>query len=136
MRNSERFLYVEDDPLSRDVMQMLVENVIQAESLVMLEDSHDFIARVQNLNPPPTIVLLDIHVKPIDGFEMLKQLRNLESMHNAKIVALTASVMNEEVEQLRESGFDGAIAKPLSIQQFPQLIDRVIRGEHVWHIGD
>jgi CheY-like chemotaxis protein len=132
----EHILYVEDDPLSRDVMQMLVDNIIEADSLVMLADSADFVQRVQALQPSPTIILLDIHVKPIDGFEMLRQLRALETLQNSKIVALTASVMNEEVEQLRESGFDGAIAKPLSVQEFPSLIERIVRGEHVWHIGD
>jgi len=90
---------------------------------------------VSRLENRPNIILLDIHVAPHDGFEMLKMLRQNDQFARAKIIALTASVMNEEVEQLREAGFDGAIAKPLSIQTFPDLIQRVITGETVWHIS-
>ncbi len=52
-----------------------------------------------------------------------------------QIIALTASVMNEEVAQLRQSGFNGAIAKPLSFSTFPALMERIANGETVWHIA-
>ncbi|MGD9094095.1 MAG: hypothetical protein PVF74_14705, partial [Anaerolineales bacterium] len=50
------------------------------------------------------------------------------------IVALTASVMNEEVQQLRRAGFDSGISKPISVRTFPALIQRIADGEKVWHI--
>jgi CheY-like chemotaxis protein len=52
-----------------------------------------------------------------------------------KVIALTASVMNEEITKLRTSGFDGAISKPISIQTFPNLLEQVLNGETVWHVG-
>jgi len=42
---------------------------------------------------------------------------------------------NEEVSLLKSSGFDGAIAKPLNIEVFPDLIARIINGEQVWYIA-
>jgi hypothetical protein len=42
--------------------------------------------------------------------------------------------MNEEVQRLREAGFDGAIGKPLDFENFAPLIERVLKGESVWHI--
>lgn len=136
MPSKDHILYVEDEPLSRDVMQMMIENFIEPETFIMFEDSENFVQRVQLIDPQPTLILLDIHVTPLNGFEMLHELRELEGLHDTKIIALTASVMNEEVEKLRHSGFDGAIAKPLSAQQFPKLIEQIIRGEDVWYIGD
>ncbi len=129
------YLYVEDDPMSREIMRIIIENGVGSHNLTIFEDSKDFIGRVSRLENRPNIILLDIHVAPHDGFEMLKMLRQNDQFARAKIIALTASVMNEEVEQLREAGFDGAIAKPLSIQTFPDLIQRVITGETVWHIS-
>lgn len=136
MFENQHLLYVEDDPLSREVMTMMIENVIQPQTFTMMEDSHDFQERVRTISPSPTLVLLDIHVQPHDGFEMLTMIREIDHMKDVHIVALTASVMNEEVEKLREHGFNGAIGKPLSIQLFPSLISRILEGEQVWHIAD
>ena len=67
--------------------------------VTILEDSQDFLANMAALDPKPDIILLDIHVKPYNGFEMLSLLRSLEWGRNTPIVALTASVMNEEVQK-------------------------------------
>ena len=131
----QHYLYVEDDPMSREIMRIIIENGVGSTNLTIFEDSTDFLGRVTRLNNQPTMILLDIHVNPYDGFQMLAMLPQSNQFSTAKIIALTASVMNEELEQLREAGFDGAIAKPLSIQTFPQLLKQVENGETVWHIS-
>jgi CheY-like chemotaxis protein len=50
------------------------------------------------------------------------------------VVALTASVMNEEVEQLRAAGFHSCLAKPIDIDTFPDVLNRILDGESVWRI--
>jgi|SRR5688572_17417459 CheY-like chemotaxis protein len=129
----EGFLYVEDDTLSREIMQMMMESLDQR--LVIFEDSHDFSERVQKVSPVPHVVLLDIHVPPHDGFAMLNMLRELPTYKDCRVIALTASVMNEEIERLRQAGFDGAIGKPLDFEQFPMLLEQLLRGDTVWHIS-
>jgi len=130
----QHYLYVEDDPMSRQIMQITIENGVGSKNIIIFDNSTDFMARMTHLPHIPTIILLDIHVRPYDGFQMLTMLREDSRFDDSKIIALTASVMNEEVEQLRKAGFDGAIAKPLSIQTFPELLRRIITGESVWHI--
>ncbi len=128
------FVYVEDDMLSREVMQLMMENAMGVTDLTLFEDSTDFLTRLEALEHTPDIILLDIYVRPHDGFDMLKMLRKTLRYNATRIIALTASVMNEEVEKLRIAGFDGAIAKPLSVTTFPSLIERIVRGESVWHV--
>ena len=130
----QTILYVEDDAGSRKVMQYLVRGSLQGSQLTIFEDSHDFMNRVHMLENQPTIIMLDIHVEPISGFEMLQQLREVEAYKDLPIVALTASVMNEEVAKLRRAGFDGVLAKPLDPDQFPDLFQRILSGEQVWNI--
>jgi CheY-like chemotaxis protein len=127
-------LYVEDDLLSREVMTMLLESEIGPENLIIFENSENFEQRVQTLNPIPDLILLDVHVKPHSGFSMLQMLRSLDEFKLVPVVALTASVMSEEVHQLRTSGFSGAIAKPIDVDSFPDTIERLIKGEHIWRI--
>ena len=128
------FVYVEDDMLSREVMQLMMENAMGVTDLTLFENSTDFLIRLDALDHTPDIILLDIYVRPHDGFDMLKMLRKTPRYNATRIIALTASVMNEEVEKLRIAGFDGAIAKPLSVTTFPSLIERIVRGESVWHV--
>ncbi|MDQ7024366.1 MAG: response regulator [Anaerolineae bacterium] len=127
-------LYVEDDPESCEIMRLLVEEVMQMNHLTIFEDSHDFLSRLDDLSQQPDIFLLDIHVPPHNGFEMLQMLRQHDKYQSTPVVALTASVMNEEVQQLKTAGFDGVLAKPLDMDAFPIILQRILKGETIWHI--
>ena len=128
-------VYVEDDENSILVMKMVVERVMGLPTLHVLQSRADFIQQVKELGVMPDIFLLDIQMKPYDGVELLSMLRKDPEFKCTKVIALTASVTNEEVSLLKSGGFDGAIAKPLNIQVFPDLIARIINGEQVWYIA-
>lgn len=127
-------LCVEDDPSNRLVMKLLVEKMLNPKYYAIFEDSTDFIPRIRNLPTRPDIILLDIHVAPFNGFQMLQMIREDSVYGDTKVVALTASVMNEEVERLRQSGFDGAIGKPIALSSFPVMIERIMNGESIWQV--
>ncbi len=127
-------VYVEDDPLSRQVMELMVDGALKNIRLVTFDDSANFLARLRALEPRPALILMDVHMQPVDGFELLAALRADEEFRDLDVIALTASVMNEEIAQLRSSGFNGAIAKPISVTTFPGLIERILAGETIWHI--
>lgn len=129
-----RILYVDDDANSRLVLKMALTNRLKLPGPVCLENSVDFEARVMALDPRPDVVFLDIHVKPLDGFQMLAALRGLERFQGVPVVALTASVMVEELQMLRTAGFDGCLAKPLDLDAFPDQLQRILRRETVWSV--
>src|SRR5688572_4931968 len=107
------FLYVEDDAMSRSVLEMFMKRGLGHEEFYVFEDSRDILSRMMTLPHKPSVIFLDIHMEPHDGFTVLKMLREQEAYHNTQVVALTASVMNEEIDMLREAGFDGVIGKPI-----------------------
>ena len=128
-------VYVEDDENSIFVMKMVVERVLKLPTLYVLQSRADFVQQVKGLGVVPDVFLLDIQMKPYDGVELLSMLRKDPQFKCSKVIALTASVTNEEVSLLKSGGFDGAIAKPLNIEVFPDLIARIINGEQVWYIA-
>lgn len=135
MNNHQPVLvYVEDDEASIAVMKAIVERVMKLKTLHVLQNRSDFMQQVEHIGVTPDIFLFDIQMEPYDGFELLTMLRNDPGYKESKVVALTASVMSEEVARLKRRGFDGAIAKPLNIQAFPDLITRIMDGESVWYI--
>lgn len=129
------YLYVEDDPLSRQVMQMILELGIGAQRVTLFEDSADFADRLASLDHLPDIALLDVQMQPLSGLEMIAILRRQPGCEQVPVVALTASVMQNEIEELRKAGFNGMIAKPVSVTTFPDLIREVLAGKPVWHVG-
>ena len=133
--NECSYLYVEDDPLSREAISIILQRVMGCPNVFVFVDSSEFMTRVKALPVIPDLIMLDIHMKPLDGFQMLALLRQDPVYRKCRVIALTASVMNEEVSFLKNSGFDGAIGKPLDVSTFPDLIKSILRGEDVWHIS-
>jgi CheY-like chemotaxis protein len=127
-------LYIEDDVYSQEVMKLMMVDVLGFQDLIIFEDSANLEERLAQLPSTPDIIFVDIHMKPIDGFQILGILRHLSRFENTPIVALTASVMNEEVQMLREASFNGAIAKPIDSDAFPEALKRIMCGEEVWRI--
>ena len=135
MNQDPAILYVEDDPMSRRVMEFVLKYRMKLSNITMFEESSDFQTRVGTLTPRPDVVFLDIHMKPYSGFEMLEILRNIEQYRHIPVVALTASVMNEEVAMMRTAGFDGCFAKPLDVDMFENNFVSILKGEQVWSIA-
>jgi CheY-like chemotaxis protein len=127
------YLYIDDDQFSRDAMKIIVQRGMR-ETLTLFEDTTNFMQRLQALSQRPQVILLDIHMQPHDGFAVLEMLRTHPGYQDIPVVALTASVMNEEVQKLNDAGFNGVIAKPFSVRSLPGLLKRIQDGEPVWNI--
>lgn len=80
--------------------------------------------------------MLDIHMKPNSGFALLENLRSQTDFMTTPIVAVTASVMNEEVDKLHRalSFLMVRSASPSKPVVFPNLLMRLLNGEKVWHV--
>lgn len=128
------FLYVEDDLASRSIISVLLCRVMGYQNVTILPDSEDFLKKVDSLASVPDIFLLDIHIAPTNGRDLLKMIRAETKYDQSKVVALTASVTTSEVNELKGSGFDGLIGKPVKQGVFPTLIDRIVAGESVWMV--
>jgi two-component system sensor histidine kinase BarA len=74
------------------------------------------------------VVFLDLEMPGIDGFQAKDLLRS--QLGSTPIIAYT--VHANEIEAVRQSGFDGFLGKPLDGVRFPELLARILRGESVW----
>ena len=128
------FLYVEDDTLSREIMQLLME-VLGYTDISILAENDNFMDRVQALPHVPDVAFLDIQMRPHDGYEMLQMLRDDPSYKGCTVIAMTASVMATDVDALRKAGFDGLIGKPIMRNVFPKLVQQILAGESVWYVS-
>lgn len=128
-------VYIEDDALSRTMMEFLLTHVMKLNNIIIYENSYNFMDRIRQLSQIPDVFLLDIQIGPHDGYEMLRLLRSDDQYKDALVIALTANVMATQVQQLRLAGFNGLIAKPIDRREFPDLLAKVLAREPVWHVA-
>ncbi len=126
--------YIEDDELSREVMHTLLTRGLGYTSVTIFESSSEFELKLDTLTTIPDVIFLDIHMEPTDGFTILNLLRQRTKYDSTRVVALTASVMNEEVKKLKDAGFNGVIAKPLNYETFPNALLRILDKEDIWSV--
>ena len=130
---SDIALYIEDNADSQMLMELLFP--LHGLDLEVFSDSYDVLARVKALPSVPKLFLLDIHVPPLSGFEILSLLRAEPEYSEVPVLALTASVMNEEVQRLRVAGFNGVLPKPVDVLKFPEYVGKILAGESVWRVN-
>jgi CheY-like chemotaxis protein len=92
--------------------------------IVESSDGHDALAKVES--EAPDVVLLDIQISGLDGFEVLHAIRGLEPPRPRRIFALTAFAMEGDRVRILASGFGGYIAKPVSISDVREQIRRLL----------
>ncbi len=120
----ELILMIEDNPLNaklvRDVLlasgYQLVESTTAEEGLQL--------ARARQ----PALILMDIRLPGMDGTAALAELKGDATTRQIPVIAVTASVMPMEREEILAAGFDGYQAKPISVKsllaEVRTLLDR------------
>ena len=70
----------------------------------------------------PDLILMDIQLPGINGIEALKVLRADAETARIPVIAVTASVMQQDRNLITEAGFDGYIAKPINLKEFIETV--------------
>jgi two-component system, cell cycle response regulator len=74
----------------------------------------------------PELILLDVQMPVVDGYRAAMAIRREPSFQRVKIVAVTASAMVGDRDQILAAGFDGYIAKPIAPTTFITQIERFV----------
>ncbi len=113
-------LIVDDDPFIRKLVATTLEDVAGFELLEAADGAEALeLAREQ----PPSIVLLDIDMPGIDGYEAARRLRGQEETADTTIVMLTAAAGEEAERAAEEAGADLFLTKPFSPLELLRLVD-------------
>jgi CheY-like chemotaxis protein len=76
---------------------------------------------------PPALILMDLRLPGLDGYDALRGLRGDPRTAHIPIVALTAQAMTGDREAALAAGFDDYISKPIDTRTFSQTVARVLR---------
>lgn len=113
----KRILVVEDE---QDVAE-LVADVLDLEGYdARISSGEDALNDVLEFNP--SVVLLDLMMPVVDGFEVARRLHARDDTRDVPIVVMTA--MHDPAARAREVGAQGCVAKPFDISALIQAVER------------
>lgn len=116
-------LYIEDNCDNR----LLVRRVLEAEGYRVIE-AEDGLAGMDFVqSETPDLVLMDINLPELDGYEVTKRLKQSPAMAEVPVIAMTANVMKGDREKTIAAGCDGYIPKPIDIDSLPNQIAKFLR---------
>ena len=119
-----RILVVDDDPI-------IVETIVQS----LEEDEHDyevisasdgFEAGIQVNHFKPHLLILDIMMPDIKGYEVCKKIKGDEETKDIKIIVLSAYLDEEKFKKMKEYGADVCFSKPLPLPQLKEEVARLL----------
>ena len=117
-------LIIEDNEknmkLFRDVLQVKGYETLEAGT------AEDGIRLAQERNPD--LVLMDIQLPGMNGIDARAVLRGNPATVRIPVVAVTASVMQQDRKQITEAGFDGYIGKPINLRVFLETVRSMVEG--------
>lgn len=122
LRADARILVIEDNKDNMRLMDYLLRAGGYAPALAT--DGAEGIWLARGLKPH--LILLDIRMPGMDGYEVAAGLRAHRELAQTRIVAVTASAMVGDRERIAEAGFDGYIQKPLDPETFIRRIERFL----------
>ncbi len=120
-----RVLLVEDDPISQKVARLHLKH------LGCLADvANNGLEAVQAVRAADyDVVFMDCHMPVMNGLDAARTIRSEEAKGRLPLVALTASVMSEDVAAYAEAGFDAVLAKPFQHEELLATLNEVVCGE-------
>jgi excisionase family DNA binding protein len=117
-----RILVVDDDPFYLDIIPAALSRNEEYEVIVA---STGFDAGAQVVQYNPQLLILDIHLSDTDGRMVCKRVKERPETKNARILAISGYLDDDEARHLADYGFDGYLRKPFGVAELTEHVQRL-----------
>lgn len=122
---SIRVLLIEDNEQNRYLFSFILEK--NGYRVIAARDGLEGINKAKE--EKPDLILIDIMLPVMDGYEVTRRLRDLTEFKDVPIIALTAYAMEGDREKALQAGCDGYIPKPIIPDEFIKVVNSYLRGK-------
>ncbi|NQV48460.1 MAG: response regulator [Rhodospirillaceae bacterium] len=116
-------LYVEDNPSNLSLMEAIVSHI---DGLTMLSAHNAELGIEIARNKRPDIIILDINLTGMDGFQALKALKDIDETKDIPVLALSAAATQSDINKGLEAGFLHYLTKPIQVVEMTKAIKGAI----------
>jgi len=110
-----KVLYVEDNPANLRLVELIIARHPDIHLVTALDGPSGIaLARAEQ----PMVILMDINLPGLSGFEVLEQLRRDPATARTPVIALSANAMQSDIERGLKAGFVSYITKPIKVDEF------------------
>jgi two-component system cell cycle response regulator DivK len=121
----KKILVVDDNNDSRELVVKVLKN--QGYEMIEAIDGEDALEKA--VSEKPDLILMDISIPKINGYEVTKRLKSIEEVKEIPVVALTAHAMRGDRAKALEAGCEGYISKPINVRELPVQVKSYMRGK-------
>ena len=121
---TEKILLIEDNEQNR----ILMRQILVRHGYDLLEAKDGLIGIKMARAHMPALILLDIQMPVMNGFMVIRELRNDAELKKIKVIAVTSFAMKGDRERALEAGFDEYVTKPIDTRKFPELVKQILTG--------
>jgi HAMP domain-containing protein/CheY-like chemotaxis protein/signal transduction histidine kinase len=121
---NKKILIVDDDVRNIFALTSVLENSVpldQPMKILFAENGREGLEMLER-NPDTDLVLMDIMMPGMDGYETIRELRKRENFRKLAVIALTAKAMKGDREKCMEAGASDYIAKPVDVEKLLSLM--------------
>ncbi len=113
-------LYIEDNPANLRLVEQILDRI---PNLRMWSAPEPLLGMELAMEHLPDLILLDINLPGMDGYEVLEQLRSKEETCAIPVIAISANAMPKDIKKGEEAGFDGYITKPVHVKDLLKIVE-------------
>ncbi len=121
-------LYIEDNPSHIKLLKALVEDMPK---IHLLTAHTPQLGLEMAAAHKPDLIILDVCLPGMDGFEVLKKLQEHEKLSDTPTIALSANAMPQEVEMGLRSGFRRYFSKPIRVDEFKKAVKELLADNEI-----
>jgi len=119
---SKTILIVEDNELN----MKLFHDLLEAHGYRTLQTKDGVEALRLAREHHPNLILMDIQLPEVSGLEVTKWIKEDDALKDIPVIAVTAFAMKGDEEKIREGGCEAYIAKPISVMNFMETIQKTL----------
>ncbi len=120
---AKKILIVEDNELN----MKLFHDLLEAQGYDILQTRDGMEALKLAREKTPDLILMDIQLPEVSGLEVTKWLKEDDNLRAIPVIAVTAFAMKGDEEKIREGGCEAYIAKPISVTNFLETVEKFLR---------
>jgi PAS domain S-box-containing protein len=121
-RDTDSFvLYVEDNPANMQLVERIIQTHRPEVKLLVASNGQEGLTLARKYNP--FLILLDLHMPQINGWDVFERLQQSPATRNIPVVAVSANAMEDNIKKTLEMGFEQYLTKPIILDDFLNVLN-------------